>query len=81
LRCPATQLLEIGLIREVIREATVTDVMLLGSRYAADRKMGYLRITQFGEATVKELVDGLNDLEQKGMEALVLDLRNNPVGC
>ncbi len=81
LRRPANnELLEIGLVREVIREATVTDVMLLPSRYAAERKMGYLRLTQFGESTVKELVDALNDLEQKGMEALVMDLRNNPGG-
>ena len=81
LRRPANnELLEIGLVREVIREATVTDVMLLPSRYAAERKMGYLRITQFGETTVKELVDALNELEQKGMEALVMDLRNNPGG-
>ncbi|MBU6302662.1 MAG: S41 family peptidase [Verrucomicrobia bacterium] len=81
LRRPANnQLLEVSLIREVIREATVTDVMLLPPRYAADRRMGYLRLTQFGEGTVRELVDALNDLEQKGMEALVMDLRNNPGG-
>lgn len=81
LRRPANnQLLEVALVREVIREATVTDVMLLPARYAADRKMGYLRLTQFGEGTVKELVEALNDLEQKGMEALIMDLRNNPGG-
>ena len=81
LRRPANnELLEVGLIREVIREATVTDVMMLEPRYAAERKMGYLRITQFGETTVKELVEALNDLEQKGMEAMVMDLRNNPGG-
>jgi len=81
LRRPATnELLELDMVREVIREATVTDVMLLEPRYAGDRKIGYLRLTQFGESTVKELVDGLNELEQKGMEGLVMDLRNNPGG-
>jgi carboxyl-terminal processing protease len=81
LRRPATnELLEIAMVREVIREATVTDVALLEPRYAGDRKIGYLRITQFGESTVKELVDGLDELEQEGMEGLVMDLRNNPGG-
>ncbi len=44
---------------------------------------GYVRITQFQEATGQNLVDALRDLEaqNKGeLKGLVLDLRNNPGG-
>lgn len=74
------QLLEVELIREVIRESTVMDSNLLPERYAGTRKIGYLRITQFSAPTVKEMVDALDGLETRGMEALVMDLRNNPGG-
>ena len=80
-RRPANnQLVEVEMTREVIRESTVKDVALLEERYAGRHKIGYIRLTQFSEPTVKEMVDGLNELEAKGMEALVLDLRNNPGG-
>lgn len=74
------QLFEVELVREVIRESTVVDAGLLPERYAGDRKIGYLRLTQFSAPTVKEMVDALDDLEGRGMEALVMDLRNNPGG-
>ncbi|MEM1295634.1 MAG: S41 family peptidase, partial [Verrucomicrobiota bacterium] len=81
LRRPANnQLVEVEMTREVIQESTVKDIALLEPRYAGDRKVGYIRLTQFSEPTVKEMVNGLNDLEKQGMEALVLDLRNNPGG-
>lgn len=74
------QLIEVELIREVIRESTVMDAKLLPERYAGTRKIGYLRITQFSAPTVKEMVDALDELETASMEALVMDLRNNPGG-
>ena len=81
LRRPANnQLVEVEMIREVIRESTVKDVALLESRYAGERKIGYVRLTQFNQPTVSELRDALDKLENDGMEALVLDMRNNPGG-
>jgi len=81
LRRPASnQLIEVEMVREVIKESTVKDVALLEPRYAGDRKIGYLRLTQFSEPTEHELVEGLDTLEKMGMEAFVLDLRNNPGG-
>lgn len=74
------QLIEVELVREVIRETTVVDAGLLPERYAGTRKIGYLRLTQFSAPTVKEMIDALDDLESRGLEALVLDLRNNPGG-
>ncbi len=81
LRRPANnQLVEVELVREVIQETTVKGKVFLEPRYAGGRKIGYIRLTQFSEPTVKEMVEGLNDLENQGMEALVLDMRNNPGG-
>ena len=74
------QLIEVELVREVIRESTVMDAGLLPERYAGNRKIGYLRLTQFSAPTVKEMIDALDGLETKGVEALVMDLRNNPGG-
>ena len=43
-------------------------------------KIGYLRISDFGATTTKELKDALKDLEKKNVAGYVLDLRNNPGG-
>ena len=43
-------------------------------------KVGYVRITQFGEKTADELEAALDKLKQQGMKGLVLDLRWNPGG-
>lgn len=42
--------------------------------------IGYIRVTQFNEPTADEFEKALSKLEEKGMSALVLDLRNNPGG-
>nr|MBQ0091231.1 S41 family peptidase [Candidatus Enterousia merdequi] len=43
-------------------------------------KIGYLRVSDFGATTTKELKDALKDLEKKNVAGYVLDLRNNPGG-
>jgi len=43
-------------------------------------QIGYLQITQFSERTGKEFETALEGLEQQGLRALVIDLRNNPGG-
>ncbi len=45
-----------------------------------ENKIGYVRLTQFGEKTSEELETALRKLKAQGMEALVLDLRWNPGG-
>jgi carboxyl-terminal processing protease len=42
--------------------------------------IGYLRLRQFQEDSSNEMEDALRDLEENGMEALILDLRSNPGG-
>ena len=43
-------------------------------------KIGYVRLTQFGERTASDLADALVQLREQGMQGLVLDLRWNPGG-
>lgn len=81
IRRPATQKLhEFEMKREVIKQSSVEDVRLLDSRLTAPYRMGYARILQFSEPTAEELADALDELEQQGMDAFVLDMRNNPGG-
>ncbi len=42
--------------------------------------IGYLQITQFSERTGDEFAKAVAGLEQQGLKALILDLRNNPGG-
>lgn len=45
-----------------------------------EKKIGYIRITNFGRHTADELRTVLNELTAAGMQGLVLDLRFNPGG-
>lgn len=45
-----------------------------------DHTLGYLRINQFSEPVPEAVQEALADLEAKGIEGLVLDLRNNTGG-
>lgn len=42
--------------------------------------IGYLRITQFSEGVPQQVKEALEELSQKGVEGLILDLRNNSGG-
>jgi carboxyl-terminal processing protease len=44
------------------------------------RKIGYVRLTSLGKESPKEMAAALNDLESRGVKALIVDLRNNPGG-
>jgi len=46
----------------------------------ADPRIGYLRVSTFADATVDELRNALEWLDQHKMKGLILDLRNNPGG-
>ncbi len=72
---------EVELQREAIRLASVSDVKMLGSIGDGNEvNVGYVRLGQFSATTATELDKALGELEKKGMQALVLDLRNNPGG-
>ncbi len=44
------------------------------------RKIGYLRLAQFSAKATEELADSITKLNQQGVTAYILDLRNNPGG-
>ena len=68
------------LVREMIQVPTITDVSLLPDVTAKGEKIGYLRITQFGEKTDKEFDLGIARMEKEGATSLIMDLRDNPGG-
>ena len=45
-----------------------------------DNNIGYLAISSFDKATVSQFNDALKALEDQGMEALIIDVRDNPGG-
>lgn len=45
-----------------------------------DKKTGYIQITQFTGVTLQQYKDMFAELKDKGMERLVIDLRDNPGG-
>ncbi|MFQ6112251.1 MAG: S41 family peptidase, partial [Nitrospinota bacterium] len=61
------------IVRDIIRIKSVKSRML-------EDGVGYVRIRTFHKTTSKELDRALDTLREKGMKALVLDLRNNPGG-
>lgn len=42
--------------------------------------MGYLQITEFDDVTTNQFLEAMEQLNQEGMEGLILDLRSNPGG-
>tara|TARA_B100001173_G_scaffold304114_1_gene307674 strand:- start:5801 stop:7384 length:1584 start_codon:yes stop_codon:yes gene_type:complete len=50
------------------------------SYYLMDETVGYLKINRFSQTTYDEFDLALSDLISKGMEKLILDLRDNPGG-
>ena len=71
---------EVPLTREIITLHSVKDPHLLPASTASPGKVGYVRIEEFGANTGQEFDDALDSLEAQGMDALVIDLRNNPGG-
>jgi len=78
---PATGALKnFTLTRAVIQMDMVKDINGQKKFPLDENKIGYVRITQFGEKTGDELESALNTLKQQGMKGLILDLRWNPGG-
>lgn len=69
---------EVTLLRAVVKQPAVPDAFLLEQSGAA--KVGYIRLTEFSAPAHRELEAALDELEDQGMRALVLDLRGNPGG-
>jgi carboxyl-terminal processing protease len=66
--------------RVEIKVQSVKGARLLDSELTGPFKIGYIRLIQFNEPTADELTKALDELQKQGMQALVVDLRNNPGG-
>lgn len=65
--------ISVSLIRQQIDIESVTGEML-------DNGVGYIRITTFNEKTAEQFAGALNSLVDKGLKALILDVRGNGGG-
>jgi len=66
--------------RAEVKVQSVKSVHLIDRDLAGAFKIGYIRLVQFNEPTAEDLAKALDELQKQGMQALVLDLRNNPGG-
>lgn len=68
------KLRKVNVVRAEIKNPSVAGQML------ANTKIGYIRIAMFNENTGDDFAKKYAELEKQGMQALVLDLRENPGG-
>jgi carboxyl-terminal processing protease len=68
------------LTRAHIKVETVKDINGKREFPLGENKLGYVRLTQFGEQTTPELDEALKKLQAQGMQGLILDFRDNPGG-
>src|SRR5437879_2484570 len=80
LRPSTKEIKEYTLERAEIKIQSVKGARLLDTELTGPFKIGYVRLIQFNEPTADELGKALDDLQKQGMQALILDLRNNPGG-
>ena len=68
------KLRKVDVVRAEIKNPSVAGQLL------ANTKIGYIRIAMFNENTGDDFAKKYAELEKQGMQALVLDLRENPGG-
>src|SRR5436190_11112717 len=80
LRPSTKEIKEFVLERTEIKVQSVKGTRILDAELSGPFKIGYVRLIQFNEPTAEELAKALDELQKRGMQAMVLDLRNNPGG-
>ncbi|HEV8619125.1 MAG TPA: S41 family peptidase, partial [Candidatus Udaeobacter sp.] len=80
LRPSTKEIKDYTLERAEIKVRSVKGARLLDAELTGPFKIGYIRLIQFNEPTAEELSKALDELQKEGMQALILDLRNNPGG-
>ena len=71
-----------GLLKELDLERRSVDLRPVRTKRLRDgsHTIGYLRITQFSEIVPKKIEEALQELKEKEVEGIILDLRNNSGG-
>src|SRR5258705_9846858 len=80
LRPSTKEIKEYTLQRVEIKIQSVKGERLLPPELTGPFTIGYIRLIQVNEPTADELSKAIDDLQKQGMQALILDLRNNPGG-
>lgn len=73
-RASIKELLPFTIKRDIIPVKSVDAAIMLTD------KLGYIKISKFSKTTYTEFIKGVTSLMFKGMESLLLDLRDNPGG-
>lgn len=86
LKANATEPVKVELIREKMTLDSVRGDVLLADQtwqylLEQDPRVALVRLASFGAKSVSEIEQLLPQLEAKGMESLILDLRGNPGGA
>jgi len=76
LREGVQELLTFEIVREVIRIVPVKHAYIETQK----GRVGYVMITRFGAKTTQEMASALDEIFEKGVQGILLDLRNNPGG-
>jgi carboxyl-terminal processing protease len=66
--------MDLNLVREVIKVVSVRGARVI------DGATGYIQIVEFSDHTGEQFDEALNQLLKKGIDSLIIDLRNNPGG-
>lgn len=74
LRSENKEILDFTLERAVIKIESITESQIL------EAQIGYVRMSEFQERSAEDLAKSIRNLEKKGLDGLILDLRNNPGG-
>lgn len=72
-RAGEDELLQLEMKRREVEVITVEHEML-------ENKIGYIEILEFDDVTTEQFQTAYEDLQEQGMESLILDLRDNPGG-
>jgi carboxyl-terminal processing protease len=80
MRASTKEVKDYVLERTEIKIESVKGTRLLDSELTGSFKIAYVRLVQFNEPTANDLSKAMDDLQKQGMQALILDLRNNPGG-
>src|SRR5499427_5471251 len=80
LRPSTKEIKEYTLQRAELKIQSVKGERLLPPELTGPFRIGYVRLIQFNEPTADELSKAIDNLQKQGMQALILDLRNNPGG-
>lgn len=74
LRESEKKILEFKIVRDIIKIKDIKEAKIL------EDGIGYIRLVEFRENTPTDIKVALENLKKEGMNAFILDLRNNPGG-